>query len=103
MEARISDRLRSISTFRQKYIVEQLHLLLSTHYLQFLSNGVTAHIVLVSSTISIITSIYAHIRTVTLFSFHPVFMTFGAILMIGEGRDTCRTLHTLLHCVVCKT
>ena len=87
MEARISDRLRSLSNIRQKVIVENIHFLLTSKYLQFLSNGATAHIMLVSTTLSVITSIYAHARSVSLFSFHPVFMTFGAILMIGEGNN----------------
>jgi len=81
MEARISDRLRSISAWRTKLVELLQKYLSSVHW----HNPVLVHVLLISTTLVIICSIYAHARAVTLFSFHPVFMTIGSILFAGEG------------------
>jgi hypothetical protein len=86
MEARISDRFRALSALRHA-LVEKIQQSIKSPYVNALINHPSVvHIVLVSTTLTVITSIYAHARSVTLFTFHPVFMTIGSILLIGEGK-----------------
>lgn len=93
MEARISERLRSLSSVRL-IILERIQNALSPlnvifNFLRLRESTITVHVVIVSCTIIIISSIFIETKSMNLFSFHPLFMIIG-FLLFGEAIITYR-------------
>lgn len=76
MEAIITDNLRRI-TQKRNSILE-----FTPKYFEISS---VFHFLIWFTTIYIFSSVFVQIRKITLFSLHPIFMTLGSVLCLGEG------------------
>lgn len=76
--------LRAVTTYRVK-IFDKLAASLPIVIQQFLDNGLFFHVSLIVTCMYIIILIFCSTKTITLFSLHPVCMTIGTIIFLGEG------------------
>lgn len=81
MESKFEELVKSWSSHRRNFI----QTIQSRVTLNILNNNVFIHISICLTTIVIIASIFGTTRSLNLFSFHPLCMTLGTLLCIGEG------------------
>lgn len=112
MESYIAEFLAGTSATRSRQLDQFVSI-------AFLEASLTFHFSLFFTSILIISTVFAKIRTITVFSMHPVFMTLGSIIFIGEGlcsfrnrflvdtfspimskakRSKVRTIHITMNC-----
>lgn len=91
MEAVVAERLRHISAQRREFLAA----IDSRMSLSFLEKNWVFHSVLFFCSASIILGVFRVIRNLTIFSFHPLCMTIGSFLLLGEGMASYRN-HSLL-------
>ncbi len=92
MEAQFAERLRLISHGRKQII---LKLQQAIPALQFLETNWVFHSILFFTATALIISVFRVIRSLTIFSFHPLCMIIGTFIFIGEGVASYRN-HSLL-------
>lgn len=73
----LTQALRTISHERAR-LIDKVRFLLTEHVIVF-------HGILIAGTIGTIICIYAQIKSLTLFSMHPLCMTIGTLIFIAEG------------------
>lgn len=81
MEAKCVEMLRQYGSVRA-FLLGKLFYFVPKAILE---HNATFHILLGFSTLSIIISIFATTRSLTLFSLHPICMTIGTFIFLGEG------------------
>jgi hypothetical protein len=80
MEANLAEKLRTISSFRSKFLDEAIS------YLPLAAeHSATFHSLVIFTTVTILIAIYSELRALTLFSMHPTCMTIGCLLFLSEG------------------
>lgn len=92
IEAKFAERLRYYSSFRRSFIT---FLQSRIPFISALEGNVAFHSVLIASTMVVFIGIFEIIRNLTLFSFHPIFMTLGTFIFVAEGIASYRN-HSLL-------
>ena len=85
-EAGLQEQLHNISQQRSKYLTRFLALFNSA----WLESNVLFHALLFFTSLMVIVAIFAQLRSLKLFAFHPVFMTIGALVFLAEGITTYR-------------
>ena len=91
MEAKLIERLRVISSYRSKLLD---YVQIKIPIISYLNHTAIFHSVLIATTVTMITVTFLQIRTITLFSFHPVLMSIGIFCLLGEGMVAYRN-HSL--------
>lgn len=91
MEAKIAEKLKTYSGYRK-----QVFKFIETYVpIQYLELNVVFHSVLLFGTVTVLVAVFGMLRSLTLFSFHPLCMTLGCFIFIAEG-ITAYLNHTLL-------
>jgi hypothetical protein len=80
MEGQIAERLRNISASRNKLIDHLIIKLPPT-----IESSTLFHSLVLFSTVTVLVSVYAQLRSLTLFSMHPTCMTIGSFIFLAEG------------------
>jgi hypothetical protein len=92
MEAQFAERLRVISHARKQMISKLQHAVPALHFLE--TNWVF-HSILGFTATALIISVFRVIRSLTIFSFHPLCMILGTFIFFAEGVASYRN-HSLL-------
>jgi hypothetical protein len=77
----MNEKLRQCNSIRSK-LLEHIHAYIP---LSFFESNAAFHTILIFSTLIIIISVFSKLHSLTLFSLHPIFMTIGSVLFLGEG------------------
>jgi hypothetical protein len=82
IEVRFNERLRYCSGLRRSVL---LYLQAKIPFIIILEHNIVFHAVLFGCAFFLICGLFAVIRRLSLFSFHPLFMILGVVIFLAEG------------------
>jgi len=84
MEARVQERLHELSLARGR-LFARLFTAAGPSATCWLESNVLFHTMLFFTTLMVVVAVFAQIRGITLFTFHPLFMGIGSLCFFGQG------------------